>query len=137
MLGLARDRERGWMSVRKEKAGNSIQCPVAFMTCNSPPTADKPALFTHYDVETLFLEFGHGLHHMLTKVDYASISGISGVEWDAVELPNQFVENWCWEKEVLILLPFITRRTRRYQHNYLINSSRRRILILGYLILDK
>jgi oligopeptidase A len=77
------------------------------MTCNSPPpTADKPALFTHYDVETLFHEFGHGLHHMLTKVDFASISGISGVEWDAVELPSQFMENWCWEKEVLDTFAF-------------------------------
>ena len=76
------------------------------MTCNSPPTADKPALFSHYDVETLFHEFGHGLHHMLTKVDFASISGISGVEWDAVELPSQFMENWCWEKEVLDTFAF-------------------------------
>ena len=102
-------RSGAWMDecAQRKKAGNSIQCPVAFMTCNSPPpTADKPALFTHYDVETLFHEFGHGLHHMLTKVDYASISGISGVEWDAVELPSQFMENWCWEKEVLDTFAF-------------------------------
>ena len=87
---------------RRKKSNGSIQSPVAFITCNSsPPTKTSPAFFSHYDVETLFHEFGHGLQHMLTKVDYAGISGISGVEWDAVELPSQFMENWCWEKEVL------------------------------------
>ena len=92
---------------RRKKLSGSIQSPVAFITCNSsPPTKTSPAFFTHYDVETLFHEFGHGLQHMLTTVDYAGISGISGVEWDAVELPSQFMENWCWEKDVLDTFAF-------------------------------
>ncbi len=104
----ARPKKRGgaWMDEcisRMQKAGD-IQIPVAYMTCNStPPVGDKPALFTHNEVITLFHEFGHGLHHMLTRIDRASVSGISGVEWDAVELPSQFMENWCWEKEALDL----------------------------------
>ncbi|MCF6281146.1 MAG: oligopeptidase A [Candidatus Polarisedimenticolaceae bacterium] len=81
------------------------QIPVAYLTCNfSPPVGDKPALFTHDEVETLFHEFGHGLHHMLTKIDYPAVSGISGVSWDAVELPSQFMENWCWQHEALQLI---------------------------------
>jgi len=108
----ARQNKRGgaWMDEcvqRRAKLNGSIQSPVAFITCNSsPPTKTSPAFFTHYDVETLFHEFGHGLQHMLTKVDYAGISGISGVEWDAVELPSQFMENWCWEKKVLDTFAF-------------------------------
>jgi oligopeptidase A len=75
------------------------------LTCNfTPPTGDTPSLLTHDDVTTLFHEFGHGLHHMLTLVDHLSVSGISGVEWDAVELPSQFMENWCWEQEALALI---------------------------------
>lgn len=105
----ARQHKRGgaWMSdycgrfMRK----NGLQTPVAFMTCNgTPPVGDKPALFTHDEVVTLFHEFGHGLHHMMTKVDYPDIAGINGVEWDAVELPSQFMENWCWERDVLNML---------------------------------
>jgi oligopeptidase A len=70
--------------------------------CNfTPPLGDRPALFTHDEVNTLFHEFGHGLHHMLTKVDYAAVAGINGVAWDAVELPSQFMENWCWERAAL------------------------------------
>ncbi len=81
------------------------QNPVAYLTCNfSPPVGDKPALFTHDEVETLFHEFGHGLHHMLTRIDYPPVAGINGVAWDAVELPSQFLENFCWEREVLDLI---------------------------------
>ncbi len=104
----ARDGKRGgaWMadciSRRRTEAG--IQHPVAFITCNfAPPVNGQPALLRHDDVITLFHEFGHSLHHMLTQVDYAGVAGISGVPWDAVELPSQFMENWCWEREVLDL----------------------------------
>lgn len=105
----ARQHKRGgaWMSdyCGRFKRKDGLQIPVAFMTCNgTPPVGDKPALFTHDEVVTLFHEFGHGLHHMLTKVDYPDIAGINGVEWDAVELPSQFMENWCWEPEVLNLI---------------------------------
>jgi oligopeptidase A len=82
-----------------------IQTPVAYLTCNfSPPIGDDPAMFTHDEVITLFHEFGHGLHHMLTQINYAGVSGINGVAWDAVELPSQFMENWCWEREALDLI---------------------------------
>jgi oligopeptidase A len=80
----------------------TLQTPVAYLTCNfSRPVGDKPALFTHDEVTTLFHEFGHGLHHMLTQVDELGVAGINGVEWDAVELPSQFMENFCWEWDVL------------------------------------
>lgn len=102
----ARQHKRGgaWMAdfCSRFKLNDTVQTPVAFMTCNSaPPAGGKPALFTHDEVITLFHEFGHGLHHMMTQVDYLDISGISGVEWDAVELPSQFMENWCWQREAL------------------------------------
>jgi oligopeptidase A len=97
-----------WMDdARGRRAGDdSVQTPVAYLTCNftEPAVVDgvsQPALFTHDEVITLFHEFGHGLHHMLTEVDELGVSGISGVEWDAVELPSQFMENFCWEWEVL------------------------------------
>jgi len=103
----AREGKRGgaWMDDargRKLRADGGVQTPVAYLTCNfSAPVGDKPALFTHDEVITLFHEFGHGLHHMLTQVDELGVSGINGVEWDAVELPSQFMENFCWEYEVL------------------------------------
>lgn len=105
----AREGKRGgaWMAdcrVRRQ-TDNGLQLPVAFLTCNfTAPVGGKPALLTHDEVTTLFHEFGHGLHHMLTKQDIADISGINGVAWDAVELPSQFMENYCWEREGLDLL---------------------------------
>jgi oligopeptidase A len=85
--------------------GSAVQTPISFLTCNlSKPVGGRPALFTHDEVLTLFHEFGHGLHHMLTEVDEVAVSGIRGVEWDAVELPSQFMENFAWEWEVLQLL---------------------------------
>lgn len=100
-------RAGAWMDVcvgrMKKKAG--VQLPIAYLTCNlTPPVGDQPALLTHSELTTLFHEFGHGLHHMLTRVEYASVAGISGVEWDAVELPSQFLENWCWEHESIDLI---------------------------------
>jgi oligopeptidase A len=105
----ARAKKRGgaWMDdcVGRKNKGGDIQIPVAYLTCNfAPPTSDIPALLTHDDVITLFHEFGHGLQHMLTLVDHLGVSGINGVEWDAVELPSQFMENWCWEQEALALI---------------------------------
>ena len=91
--------------VGRKKTGDNIQIPVASLTCNfTPPTGNDPALLTHDEVLTLFHEFGHGLQHMLTQIDHLGVSGINGVEWDAVELPSQFMENWCWEKEALDLI---------------------------------
>lgn len=105
----ARAKKRGgaWMDdcVSRKKSDGAVQTPVAYLTCNfTPPTGDTPALLTHDEVTTLFHEFGHGLHHMLTQVDHLGVSGINGVEWDAVELPSQFMENWCWEQEALALM---------------------------------
>jgi oligopeptidase A len=106
---FARPHKRGgaWMDecTTRRKTSDGLQTPVAYLICNfSPPIGEEPALLTHDEVTTLFHEFGHGLHHMLTRVDYAGVSGISGVAWDAVELPSQFMENWCWEREALDLI---------------------------------
>jgi oligopeptidase A len=105
----ARAKKRGgaWMDecVTRRKLPNKVQTPVAYLTCNfTPPTGDTSALLRHDEVLTLFHEFGHGLHHMLTRVDHLGVSGIHGVEWDAVELPSQFMENFCWEPEALALI---------------------------------
>lgn len=102
----AREKKRGgaWMDVCRNKLflGGKDQLPVAYLTCNfNGPVDGKPALFTHDEVVTLFHEFGHGLHHMLTRIDVVGVNGISGVPWDAVELPSQFLENWCWQAEAL------------------------------------
>ncbi|MBK1645790.1 oligopeptidase A [Thiocapsa imhoffii] len=105
---FARQHKRGgaWMDVCTNRM-HTVRCdqiPVAYLVCNfSPPVGEQPSLLTHQEVETLFHEFGHGLHHLLTKIDYPGVAGINGVPWDAVELPSQFMENWCWERESLDL----------------------------------
>ncbi len=105
----ARKGKRGgaWMDdclVRRRHADGSLQLPVAYLCCNFAPPADgRPGLLTHDEVTTLFHEFGHGLHHMLTEQEVPGVSGINGVAWDAVELPSQFMENWCWQPEALAL----------------------------------
>ncbi len=87
----------------KENGKTETQLPVAYLICNqTPPVDDKPSLMTFTEVETLFHEFGHGLQHMLTKINYPSAAGINNVEWDAVELPSQFMENWCYERPTLM-----------------------------------
>jgi oligopeptidase A len=105
----ARPKKRGgaWMDecVGRMQMGASKHLPVAYLVCNfMPPSKDKPSLLTHSEVVTTFHEFGHGLHHMLTRVDYPSVAGINGVPWDAVELPSQFMENFAWREEVLPLI---------------------------------
>jgi oligopeptidase A len=101
----AEKRGGAWMDdcLGRSKTGNKLQTPVAYLICNqTPPVDGKPSLMTFREVETLFHEFGHGLQHMLTQVDYAGAAGINNVEWDAVELPSQFMENWCYERPTLM-----------------------------------
>lgn len=105
----AREKKRGgaWMADCRSRriTGKGLQLPVAYLTCNfTPPGKERPSLLTHNEVTTLFHEFGHGLHHMLTQIDVAAVSGIHGVAWDAVELPSQFLENWCWSEEAIDLI---------------------------------
>ncbi|MEO8401856.1 MAG: M3 family metallopeptidase [Gammaproteobacteria bacterium] len=101
-------KDGAWMDecrVRQILPDNTLQYPVAFLTCNfMRPIGDKPGTLTHDEVQTVFHEFGHCLHHLLTQVDYAPVSGINGVPWDAVEFPSQFFEHWCWDKESLTLI---------------------------------
>lgn len=104
----ARSQKRGgaWMDdcITRRKMADGVQVPVAYLTCNfTPPIGEDPALLTHDEVLTLFHEFGHGLHHLMTQVDFPSVAGIAGVPWDAVELPSQFMENWCWQEAALPL----------------------------------
>ncbi|MCB1661401.1 MAG: oligopeptidase A [Pseudomonadales bacterium] len=106
----ARENKRGgaWMDdcrVRRRLADGRLQLPVAYLTCNfNGPVGNDPALLTHNEVTTLFHEFGHGLHHLLTQIEVAGVSGINGVPWDAVELPSQFMENWCWQPQGIALI---------------------------------
>jgi len=105
----ARPKKRGgaWMDecVGRKRLGGPTSLPVAYLVCNfMPPVGSQPSLLTHSEVVTMFHEFGHGLHHMLTRVDYPSIAGINGVAWDAVELPSQFMENFAWRAEVIPLI---------------------------------
>ncbi|MCJ8338364.1 MAG: M3 family metallopeptidase [Pseudomonadales bacterium] len=107
---FARANKRGgaWMDVcrtRRIDSQGELQLPTAYLVCNfNAPVGNDPALLTHDELTTLFHEFGHGLHHMMTEMQYADISGINGVPWDAVELPSQFLENWCWQPQALSII---------------------------------
>lgn len=108
LFARAQKRDGAWMDdycSRRRLPDETVQIPIAYLTCNlTGPAGDRPALLTHDEVLTIFHEYGHGLHHMLTQVDYLSAAGIHGVEWDAVELPSQFMECFAWEKPVLDMI---------------------------------
>ncbi len=107
LYARAGKRSGAWMDdcLTRWQYGTDTQLPVAYLNCNfTPPQGERPSLLTHDEVTTLFHEFGHGLHHMLTTVGRPAVAGINGVPWDAVELPSQFLENWCWQREALALL---------------------------------
>ncbi|MCI6632525.1 MAG: M3 family metallopeptidase [Sutterella sp.] len=108
LYARAGKRSGAWMDSARDREkleDGSIRTPVAYLVCNfTPPVDDNPSFLTHREVETIFHEFGHGLQHMLTRVDVADLSGINGVEWDAVEMPSQFMENWTWNYETLASL---------------------------------
>lgn len=108
LYARAKKRCGAWMDEcvgRHQLPNGGIQYPVAYLVCNfNGPVDDTPALFTHDEVVTLFHEFGHGMHHMLTQINVSAVSGINGVPWDAVELPSQFLENWCWQPEALAFI---------------------------------
>jgi oligopeptidase A len=111
MFARKHKRAGAWMDVclSRRNLEDGVQLPVAFLTCNfAPPVGEQPSLLTHDDVQTLFHEYGHCLHHMLTEIEWPHINGINGVEWDAVELPSQLMENWCWDEEIL----------SRFAHHY-------------------
>ncbi|AWF79375.1 oligopeptidase A [Microbulbifer sp. A4B17] len=106
---FAREKKRGgaWMDTvsSRRNTPDGLQLPIAYLVCNfSPAAGDMPSLLTHTEVTTLFHEFGHGLHHMLTQIDVAAVSGINGVAWDAVEMPSQFLENWCWQPQAISMI---------------------------------
>ena len=108
LYARAGKRSGAWMDSARDREkleDGSIRTPVAYLVCNfTPPVDDNPSFLTHREVETIFHEFGHGLQHMLTRVDVADLSGINDVEWDAVEMPSQFMENWTWNYETLASL---------------------------------
>ncbi|CDL83914.1 hypothetical protein XSR1_390008 [Xenorhabdus szentirmaii DSM 16338] len=105
--------------MRRRRINGSIQYPVAFLNCNlGRPVGGKPALFTHQEIVSLFHEVGHGLHHLLTKTEILAVSGINGVPWDAIEFPSQFLENWCWQKEGMVLFRPITKHKNRCLMSY-------------------
>ncbi len=107
LYARAGKRSGAWMDecLVRWRHDDTTQLPVAYLVCNfTPPVADQPTLLTHDDVITVFHEFGHGLHHMLTRIEQPAVAGINGVAWDAVELPSQILENWAWEKEALDLI---------------------------------
>ncbi|MCO1333056.1 M3 family metallopeptidase [Microbulbifer sp. OS29] len=106
---FAREKKRGgaWMDTvsSRRQTPEGLQLPIAYLVCNfSPAVGAMPSLLTHTEVTTLFHEFGHGLHHMLTQIDVAAVSGINGVAWDAVEMPSQFLENWCWQPQAIAMI---------------------------------